>query len=167
MKFNVDKVYTSLNADKVKIGSKGYYADTLNCLKDKVKNGYNGSIGTIDEIKDDLYKNRFNIKGDNAYCLFYLLDDPRVYGYHPYKNTDELIKDFKNQFYSTPQESSIPLIWIKNKNNQKFLIMSFDTNGVSFASGHIVHKISLSTLFKKYTYLDNTHCGIVERAKEE
>ena len=167
MKFNVDKVYTSLNADKVKIGSKGYYADTLNCLKDKVKNGYNGSIGTIDEIKDDLYKNRFNIKGDNAYCLFYLLDDPRVYGYHPYKNTDELIKDFKNQFYSTPQESSIPLIWIKNKNNQKFLIMSFDTNGVSFASGHIVHKISLSTLFKKYTYLDNTPCGIVERAKEE
>lgn len=167
MKFNVDKVYTSLNADKVKIGSKGYYADTLNCLKDKVKNGYNGSIGTIDEIKDDLYKNRFNIKGGNAYCLFYLLDDPRVYGYHPYKNTDELIKDFKNLFYSTPQESSIPLIWIKNKNNQKFLIMSFDTNGVSFASGHIVHKISLSTLFKKYTYLDNTPCGIVERAKEE
>lgn len=167
MKFNVDKVYTSLNADKVKIGSKGYYADTLNCLKDKVKNGYNGSIGTIDEIKDDLYKSRFNIKGGNAYCLFYLLDDPRVYGYHPYKNTDELIKDFKNQFYSTPQESSISLIWIKNKNNQKFLIMSFDTNGVSFASGHIVHKISLSTLFKKYTYLDNTPCGIAERAKEE
>ena len=166
MKFNIDKVYTPLNADKVKVGSKGYYADTLNCLKDKVKKGY-GSIGTIDEIKDGSYKNRFNIRNGYAYCLFYLLDKPEVYGYHPYKNTDELIKDFKDQFYSTPQENSIPSIWIKNKDNQKFLIMSFDTNGVSFASSHIVYKISLFTLFKKYTYLDGTPCGIVERTKEE
>lgn len=36
MEFDESKVYTLINADKVKIGSKGYYADDLKTLKERV-----------------------------------------------------------------------------------------------------------------------------------
>ena len=37
MPFNTERVYTALNADEVKIGSKGYFADTIERLKIFVK----------------------------------------------------------------------------------------------------------------------------------
>lgn len=36
MEFDESKIYTALNADKIKIGSKGYYADSLGDLKHRV-----------------------------------------------------------------------------------------------------------------------------------
>ncbi len=37
MQFDKSRVYTKLNADEVKEGSEGYFADTLNDLKDIVE----------------------------------------------------------------------------------------------------------------------------------
>ena len=37
MKFDLNKVCSAPNADKVKIGSKGYFSDVLKYLKDAVE----------------------------------------------------------------------------------------------------------------------------------
>ena len=36
MEFDKSKVYTAVNADEVKVGSKGYFADTIAGLKNNI-----------------------------------------------------------------------------------------------------------------------------------
>lgn len=66
MEFDKAKVFTALNADEVKVGSKGYFADSIRVLKETIKETLKDSCaaayGEIDEIKDDSCSCRFSIK---------------------------------------------------------------------------------------------------------
>lgn len=81
MKFDKSKVYTALNADELKIGSKVIVADNLASIKKKVA-AYNGNdkcLIKIDEIKPEQYENRFAIHGeftDVCWSLAYLVSEP-------------------------------------------------------------------------------------------
>lgn len=91
MKFDESMVYNLVNADKVKIGSKGYFSDNLKDLKYVVENDCNERYGEITEIKDDSYETRFKFN-TNIYCcgLFYLVEDATFKKYRPYHNTSEI-----------------------------------------------------------------------------
>ena len=78
MEFDAKRVYTVLNADEVKIGSRGYFADTLKSLKDMVYQEYSGNCSEIEKIKEDTYEGRFKAKDGYRYSLFYLVEDPKV-----------------------------------------------------------------------------------------
>lgn len=73
MDFDKNRVYTAVNADELKIGSKVVCANTIKDLKRKVAE--NEIIG-INGIKDDCYENRFNAWFDDDYALAYLVSEP-------------------------------------------------------------------------------------------
>ena len=166
MEFDESKVYTLVNADKVKLGSKGYFADSLKELKIAVEQEHSDNYGEVTEIDDDSYINRFKI-GNYLFGLFYLV-------YRPYYNTSEMFAHFFKCFGSIQSEykykykRNYPFIHVKNRNNkQEYWIMNCDgENNLVYVFNHsayIYFEIDLPTLFKNFTYLDGTPCGIEEK----
>lgn len=78
MKFDAKRVYSAVNADNVKIGSKGYFANTLKKLKEVVNQECEYNYGEVSEIESETYESRFYIKNDYEYTLFYLVEEPKV-----------------------------------------------------------------------------------------
>lgn len=73
MEFDINRVYTSLNAEELKVGSKVIVADNLNDLKERVKEC--DDIKIIGAILSDEYDNRFNCNYED-YNLAYLISEP-------------------------------------------------------------------------------------------
>lgn len=76
MEFDINRVYTAVNADEVKAGSKVICANTIKDLKRKVAEN---EITEIKGIKDDCYENRFSAWFDDdllGYALAYLISEP-------------------------------------------------------------------------------------------
>lgn len=74
-KYDETKVYTALNAHKVKAGSRGYFADNLKTLKEAVEHRRSRDYGTVEKILDEDNSCRFSMKDVCGFALFYLSDD--------------------------------------------------------------------------------------------
>ena len=81
MLFDKSKVYTSLSADELKVGSKVIVADNSCTLKGRVENlktkeDEERLITTIRQIKDDHYTQRFVDEDNVHWNLAYLISEP-------------------------------------------------------------------------------------------
>ena len=171
MEFDKSKVYTALNADEVKIGSKGYFANNIANLKDKVELS-NLSLFEVTEILDESDKFRFKseVTGE-VFNLFYLFEEPQEKKFRPYTDTDEMVEDYKRRYnsysggYGKNNPMYNPLVWVKAEDvkEHKYLITWFSDSGeVTMNFETSVYTINLRTLFDDYTYLDGSPCGIEE-----
>ena len=81
MKFDKDKVYTAINADELKVGSKVFVADCLDDLQKVVSSPNEDRIHTIVEILSPSNNPRFKAKtrgGGVFYWHFvYLIEEPK------------------------------------------------------------------------------------------
>ena len=82
MEFDKSKVYTSVNADELKIGSTVVVADDLSSLKTKVQ--YGSYSVTLLKIWGTSSTNRFEVTSmndglKNRYNLCYLVSEPKTY----------------------------------------------------------------------------------------
>ena len=165
MEYDKAKVFTALNADEVKVGSKGYFADNIRILKETIKETLKDSCaadyGEIDEIKDDSCACRFSIKKNSAYTFFYLVEEPKEKELRPYTDTDEMIDHFCRHFNLIPQDYRLPTLWVKN-DNRKYLITRVSENTVTLCFENDVFTFSLRILLDDYTWLDGSLCGIEE-----
>ena len=158
MIFDKNKVYTMLNADEVKAGSKGYFAEKLKDLRAIVSE--EGDLRALVDVLGEEYERRFD-EGGNIWNLFYLVEEPEIDKYRPYKDTDEMIEDFRERAKAYEVNLSkcpmfYPSIWLKSKENgDKPLCTYFGVSNVLVGMKYF----SLETLFKKYTYLDGSPCG--------
>lgn len=73
MEFDKSKVYTALNADELKVGSKVIVADDLSHLKDYVKDEL---ICTLEHVTAESEGCRFVANGSVLYSLAYLVSEP-------------------------------------------------------------------------------------------
>lgn len=81
MLFDKSRVYTVLNADELKVGSKVIVADDLCTLKARVeylktKEDEEVVVTIIRQIKDDHYAQRFVDISDDFWHLAYLISEP-------------------------------------------------------------------------------------------
>lgn len=88
MKFDKTRVYSICNADEVKVGSKGFFADNISDLKKKVNEGH--ELLTLVKIYGEKSATRFSISPISSYILFYLVEEPKDKTYRPYKDTSEI-----------------------------------------------------------------------------
>ena len=73
MEFDKSKVYTALNADELKIGSKVIVADDIASLRDRVKE--DKDIVTLEMVRPEWFESRF--EDDTCYwTLAYLVSEP-------------------------------------------------------------------------------------------
>ena len=82
--------------------------------------------------------------------------------YRPYKDTEEMIKDFKNRFckHTTIPQYSLPLIWIENRNVRfRFLVSTFGSDAVHVEGSEVYSWLSMENLFRYMNYLDGSPVG--------
>lgn len=74
MEFMKERVFTALNADELKVGSKVIAANNIDSLKCKVHDG--GDILKVTEILDASYERRFRLDYSGTYPFVYLVSEP-------------------------------------------------------------------------------------------
>lgn len=173
MEFDKSRVYTMLNADEVKEGSEGYFADNFKDLKDIVASEFSERFGKISKIKAEGYCLRFHKEDSYDYSIFYLVKEPQEKKFRPYSNPDEMIEDFKKRYNSyggwSGKENPMysPLIWIKSKDTGfRHLVTDYSDDNCGHCNKSCIWfgtlPINFKELYENYTYLDGTPCGIKE-----
>ena len=86
MEFDIKRVYTAVNADELKVGSKVYVSDILSELKEFVIND-KPFITTLKEIQDESHVSRFRVDTfdmclSTQFTLAYLVSEPEVFYVH-------------------------------------------------------------------------------------
>ncbi len=74
MEYDKSKVYTAVNADELKVGSKVILADNLGWLKQSVED--NDNIVHLVRIESEDSDDRF-FDGTSSYLLAYLVEEPK------------------------------------------------------------------------------------------
>lgn len=159
MEFDKSRVYTSVNADEVKVGSKGYLANSLESLKEFVSNGTH-LLDEISEIVSSKCTDRFSDKNELKYNLFYLVKEPKENKFRPFKNTDDMMIEFCRRSGKLPLTTiDPPVIYFKNKiSGRSYTISAFDCHLVK-----IHHETyDMVDLFNNFTFNDGSPCGIEE-----
>lgn len=160
MDFQKEKVFTAINADEVKVGSKGYFGDSIQELKEKIRSsGY--APGILSEIYDEEENCRFQMRDSADYALFYLIEEPKEKKYRPYKDTSEMIRDFCERFNAGYADYELPRIWLKNKKTDSCRLIGSleggDQDSVSLVGRSAV--LTLREMFEEFEYLDDSTCG--------
>lgn len=169
MDYDKSKVYTVMTADEVKVGSKGYYADCLKDMEERVNSDDKKHYGTVAIINPSSETYRFNMEKDSAsYALFYLVEEPKEERFRSYKDTEEMVDHFYRHFNLIPQEYSLPRIWVKGKPEDRYKdkileVIGFYKNSNTVVVGlscEVINEFTLYELFTHFTYLDGSPCGV-------
>ena len=91
MEFDKSRVYTAVNADELKIGSKCVLADTIQELKERKY------IDTLAGVADESHVLRFVSErgSDWEYALAYLIEPPAEPKYKPFESVDKAMDAIK------------------------------------------------------------------------
>lgn len=149
MKFDKTRVYTAFNADEVKVGSKGYFADSINELKRKVDEG--NETSTLTKIFGEESATRFSVSPVSSYILFYLVEEPKEKVYRPYNNTAEML-------------NGTMLDIVVSSDGTRLLVTAAEDKRV-YLGPH--GWVSLLDLYTCYTWSDGTPCGVEEQENEK
>lgn len=155
MRFDKSKVYTALNADEVKVGSKGFFADNLECLQMRVEAHNVADIHELVGVNTPDHMYRFcSDDSDIKYVLFYPVEEELV----PFDDTQELKIYFKQKFsISCAPTGCAPFIWVKEKtvDASELLITGFTDISVLIDSAWY----SMQELFENFVFLDGETVG--------
>ena len=79
--------------------------------------------------------------------------------YVPFENTQEIIEAWEKKCPANKDRpnGTMPLIWIKEKDNKNFISLITDFNGYGVSTSY--KDMSFDSLFEKYTFADGSVCG--------
>ena len=90
MKFDKSRVYTAVNAEELKIGSKCIFADTIYALRKKVgSDSAQLSVHVLRAVRDGSKKERFEEDDSTTYLLAYLIEPPVKPKYKPFESVEK------------------------------------------------------------------------------
>lgn len=149
MEFDKSKVYTAVNADELKVGSKVYVSDNIYYLRECVEDNFESCILT--RVLSEKEPKRFCIddKSNEKWQLAYLIEPPAGSKYKPFESVDKAMEAILKHGG-----------WIKSKNgNKSFFITGFNKKENVFC---LVFEYwhSLNFLFAKFVWADDdSPCG--------
>lgn len=149
MKFDKTRVYSICNADEVKVGSKGFFADNISDLKKKVNEGH--ELLTLVKIYGEKSATRFSISSISSYILFYLVEEPEEKKYRPYNDTAEI------------PGGALLKIAVSSDNTRLLITAAEDKRVYLGPQGWV----DLYDLYKYYTWHDGIPCGVEEQGSNK
>ena len=146
MEFDKSRVYTAVNADELKIGSRCIFANTILSLREEVESLKGGEfIGELIAILNDNLVNR--LRGEKgASPLAYLIEPPAEH--KPFESIDKAMEAIKKHGG-----------WIKSKTTQEYFLISA-LKSKKFAIIGNEYRESFSFLLERYVFADDgSPCG--------
>ena len=151
MYFDKNKVHTVLDADKIAIGSKCYFGNTLRKLRCDVNN--DARVEVLEDVLDDDHAAIFCSNTGYKYSLAYLVASPGGTKYAPFQRMDEAISVLR--LHGSLVKNALGSIW---------LITGYATKDGIDKPIHLASNawISLDNLFRNYVFADDgTPCGVL------
>lgn len=153
MEFDKSRVYTAVNADELKVGSKCFYSWNLKDLKYSVEHDRQQDIGIVTEIYDESNPWRFQINfdidrediSDGAYSLIYLLEPPQFNSFSTFEKLKEYIFRFGNTIKSKNDEEQY--LMIGNSLDGNVLLKSINNNEIK--------EVPIYELVYDYVFMSN------------
>lgn len=144
MEFDKSRVYTAVNADELKIGSRCIFANTILSLREEVESLKGGEfIGELIAILNDNLVNR--LRGEKgAYPLAYLIEPPAEH--KPFESIDKAMEAIKKHGG-----------WIKKKSNgYQYIVIAKNPISLRLFEGWF----TLEEIFYDYIFVDDgSPCG--------
>lgn len=150
MTFDKSRIYTAVNADELKIGSRCIFADTVKGLKMQMQSdNFTDSRNMLafarlhNEGRDDLF-----VASDGfAYTYAYLIEPPIKKKYKPFESVKEAMKAIKAHGG-----------WVKNMTrNSSYAVVAYYAETVETSQ----YIINLETLLDNYVFADDgSPCGV-------
>jgi hypothetical protein len=144
MEFDKSRVYTAVNADELKIGSRCIFANTILSLREEVESLKGGEfIGELIAILNDNLVNR--LRGEKgAYPLAYLIEPPAEH--KPFESIDKAMEAIKKHGG-----------WIKKKSNgYQYIVIAKKPISLRLFEGWF----TLEEIFYDYIFVDDgSPCG--------
>ena len=78
MEFDKRRVYSAVNADEIKPGSKVFVSDNLFALKQKVETNPLQDLFILNKVLPDNCSYRFEVGDEDDYMLCYLVSEPNI-----------------------------------------------------------------------------------------
>ena len=153
MEFDKSRVYTAVNADELKVGSKCIFADTVKALRKKVQEEDAAQyVQPFIRLHDNGFDVQF-LADCYTYNYAYLIEPPAEPKYKPFEDFDSLIEAVKKHGAT-----------IKSKKNVKRKV---DINGMTVDGYIIIDEIlgligydSPAKLLEHYVFADGgSPCG--------
>ena len=95
MEFDKSRVYTAVNADELKVGSKCIFADTVKALRKKVQaDDYAQYVQPFIRLHDNGYDVQF-LADCYTYNYAYLIEPPAEPKYKPFESVDKAMEAIK------------------------------------------------------------------------
>lgn len=150
MEFNKNRIYTSVNADELKIGSKVYVSDNMYYLKECVEKNFESCILTRVLSEKETKRFCINNKNNEKWQLAYLIELPAKFKYKPFSNMENIKKASVKckGFIKTKQGAQEGII----------IGISFDYRAIIKIRWG-VNYLTFEQLFESYTFDDGTPCG--------
>lgn len=149
MEFDKSRVFSAVNADELKVGSKCIFANNVFTLKDHVRNNYPAEI--LISVFSETITERFNSDSDEFYSLAYLIELPKEPKYRPFasiKRAMDAIKAHGRHVIKTNNMMSAFLVTEDDKDQEESRI---------FIDGYWY---SLQELCRLFVFADDdTPCG--------
>ena len=144
MEFDKSKVYTAVNADELKIGSKCIFADTVKGLKRRVDDGRAMAILTC--IGDESSVSRFVANGATLFNLAYLIEPPAEPKHKPFESAEKAMEAIKKHGG-----------WIKKKSNgYQYIVIAKSSISLRLLEDWL----TLEEIFYDYVFADDgSPCG--------
>ena len=96
MEFDKSRVYTAVNAEELKIGSKCIFADTIHALREKVgSDSAQRSVYVLRAVRNGREKERFEEDDGVTYLLAYFIEPPAEPKYKPFESNKKAMEAIK------------------------------------------------------------------------
>ena len=147
MEFDKSRVYTAVNADELRVGSKCIFADSLATLKACVETE-NPRIRILEKVEKENYINRF-ISNDTYNCYYmnlaYLVEPPAEPKYKPFESVEKAMEAIKKHGG-----------WVKDGGaGCTFLVLGYGKHKEDFSIYIGSEWASLEDLFIDYVFADD------------
>lgn len=109
---------------------------------------------------NDPWKNCINPVWNWLHKEYRIKPEAKELTYRPYKDTEEMIADYKERFKANVPPYAVPLIWVRSKlskHTKGELITIFEDNSIYF--GLTEMPMSMNELLMNYVYLDGSPVG--------
>ena len=149
MEFDKSRVFSAVNADELKVGSKCVFADNLRELRRLVS--IEDTSQVLIAIKGESYKYRFeqakaDCMGDTLFALAYLIEPPSKPKYRPFESVEKAMEAIKKHGG-----------WIKDTiYNRCSAVIAYDDDTVKT----VYDSVGVDALFDGFVFFDDdSPCG--------
>ena len=95
MTFDKSKVYTALNADELRVGSRCIFADTIQDLKKSVERSVGYERTKLKRLQDDTNTCRFIDSSGKMFVFAYLIEPPAEPRYEAFESIESAMEAIK------------------------------------------------------------------------